>query len=183
MTRDSPVRDRYYGEMKKPTKKAATKTKAKAKKPAVRRPVAAKKKPARKAALATLAPKGRGETLLCALTLAMVSDGEIAPSEIGILLRFAKEPLFKGVDAKRVIEETIRRCIDQGPDLMFDEIGKVLKAKDDRETAFLACLAVTATDGKLTASEVRMLHVLRDALKISNARAKKLAGPVAAIFG
>lgn len=178
MTRDSPVRDRYYGEMKKPTKKAATKTKAK--KPAARRPIAAKKKPARKAASA---PKGRGETLLCALTLAMIADGEIAPSEIGILLRFAREPLFKGVDAKRVIEETIRRCIDEGPDSMFDEIGKVLETKDDRETAFLACLAVTATDGKLTASEVRMLHVLRDALEISNARAKKLAGPVAAIFG
>jgi tellurite resistance protein len=169
--------------MKKPTKKAATKTKAK--KPAVRRPIAAKKKPARKAAATRTRTRtgGRGETLLCALTLAMVSDGEIAPSEIGILLRFAKEPLFKGVDAKRVIEETIRRCIDQGPDLMFDEIGKTLTTKDDRETAFLACLAVTATDGKLTASEVRMLHVLRDALEISNARAKKLAGPVAAIFG
>ena len=163
--------------MKKPTKKAATKTKAK--KPAVRRPIAAKKKPARPARKAA----SRGETLLCALTLAMIADGEIAPSEIGILLRFAKEPLFKGVDAKRVIEETIRRCIDQGPDLMFDEIGKTLTTKDDRETAFLACLAVTATDGKLTASEVRMLHVLRDALEISNARAKKLAGPVAAIFG
>ena len=101
---------------------------------------------------------------------------------MAILRRFAKEPVFDGVDATAVIQGTIERCLDDGPDVMFEEIARALATKQDRETAFVSCLAVTTTDGRLTASEVRMLHALRDAFAISNARAKTLAGPVAAIF-
>lgn len=46
----------------------------------------------------------------------------------------------------------------------------------------MSCIAVTTTDGKVTASEARLLRALRDAFAIPNGRAKALAGPAAAVF-
>jgi tellurite resistance protein len=166
---------------KKATKRAAS-NKAASKKTVKAKQGRAKGPAQKKVAKRGAESKGLGDTLLRALTVAMVSDGEIAPAEQAILHRFAKESVFRGIDAGAVIESTIQRCLDQGSEATLDEITRRLKTKQDRETAFTSCLAVAATDGKLTPSEIRMLHGLRDALEISDARARQLAGPAAPIF-
>lgn len=162
------------------TKKAPPAKKPAAKKTSTKKPVA--KKVAAKAPAASSKKKELGETLLRAITVAIIADGEIAEAEERLLNRLAKAPLFKDLNGPKIVAATIKQVIVTGPDRIFAEIAEKLTTKDERETAFASCLAATTSDGKLTASEVRMLHALKDAFSLSTARAKALAGPAAAIF-
>ncbi len=112
----------------------------------------------------------------------MVSDAEIAASEAAILFRFAQEPLFAGLDAKAIIDRTIKQCIDEGPNAALRDITEQLRTMEEREMAFASCLAVAVTDGKVTPSELRMLEAVRASLEIPRERALALAGPAAVIF-
>lgn len=123
------------------------------------------------------------EALLRAATVAMIADGDIARSEREILMRLADEALFDGVDVVSVIESTIGRCIAEGPDGVIAEVAAKLTTHEQRETAFSSCIAIVATDGKVTPSEQRMLRTMREVLGIPVADAKRLAGPLASIFG
>ena len=186
---------------KKSKKPATTKKTAKtAKKPAMKaKPRAAGAKPKTNTKTKSAPKKGRpsrapargkastslgslGHTLVRALTVAIVADGEIGTAEEKLLARFLKAPLFKGLDGPSIVEATIRECVETGPDAIYADIASKLTTKEQREAAFSSCLAATVSDGKVTASEARMLHALKDAFSLSTARAKSLAGPAAAIF-
>lgn len=160
---------------KKTTKRTATKTASKAR-------AKTTKKPAKKVA-ARARSAGFGDALVRALTVAIVSDGEIASSERRVLDRFAKQPALRGVDVAAIVDETIDRCIADGPEPVLADVASRIKSTSDRETAFSSCLAMVATDGRATASEVRMLRALAASLRIPQARIKKLAGPLAAALG
>lgn len=153
----------------KPAKKAS---RAAPEKKTTTRSARAKKKPS----------DGTGEALLRALTVAMIADGEIAASEREALTRFASQPLFRDVDVVNVVEDAIDRCIDEGPEAVLADVASKLRTKPDREAAFSSCLAIVATDGRVTASETRILRALAESLAIPHARAKALAGPISAVL-
>jgi uncharacterized tellurite resistance protein B-like protein len=122
------------------------------------------------------------EALLRAATVAMIADGDIASSEREILKRLSDEALFDGVDVVSVIQSSIAQCVAEGPDALLADVAAKLTNAEQRETAFSSCIAIVATDGKVTPSEQRMLRTLREALAIPVADAKRLAGPMASIF-
>jgi tellurite resistance protein len=150
-----------------------------------------KKKPAKKKAAAkpkkkAAAKKRNGrliaETVLRALTITVVADGSIAKEEEALLRRIANEDIFRGIDARVIIGDAVKRCLEEGVDASLSDIAKNLGSKEMREAAFTTCIAVAASDGTVTASEVRLLKKIRDAFGIPNTRAKSLAGPARAVF-
>lgn len=194
-------------------KTASAKPASATKGPAAKAPAAAKAKgtPSQKAAAkaaaakaaatkaaATKAPAKRGasssattstaredvaEALLAAMTIAMIADGVIADSEHASLLRFASEPMFRGIDVEALVDATIERCLGEGPGPVLEDVTAKLRTTHEREAALESCVAIVASDGRVTASEARMLRALCEALQIPIARAKVLAGPVAAALG
>jgi len=170
--------------MPKKKKKRAAKPKKKAPK---RKP--AKKKKKRRAAAAPKKSEQNGankrvaETILQAVTITVIADGEFAKEEELLLRRLSAEPLFHQVrNVGGVIKEAVDRCIRDGLDAALATLAKQLPSKIERETAFATCLAAAAADGKITSTEARLLQALKAAFSISDARARDLAGPISEIF-
>lgn len=148
-----------------------------------------KKKPVRKKkrrGSAPAKPKGNrvASTILQAITITVIADGEFASEEEALLRRLASEPFFDQVpDVGAVVRQAIDRCLEQGLEGALARLAKDLPTAAARETAFAACLAAAAADGKITGSEARLLQQLRDAFRISDSRARELAGPIAPALG
>lgn len=123
-------------------------------------------------------------TILQAITITVIADGEFAAEEEALLMRLASEPFFDQVaDVGAVVRQAVDRCMELGVDGALARLAKDLPTDAARETAFAACLAAAAADGKITGSEARLLQMLRDAFGISGARARELAGPIAPALG
>ena len=128
--------------------------------------------------------KGNGyrvaSTILQAITITVIADGEFASEEEALLARLAKEPFFDQVpDVGAVVRQAVDRCLEMGLEGALARLAKDLPTSAARETAFAACLAAAAADGKITGSEARLLGQLRDAFEIPEPRARELAGPIA----
>jgi tellurite resistance protein len=156
-----------------PKKKAPSKPKKK-KKPAAKRTATKSKAGGHRVA----------STILQAITITVIADGEFAEEEETLLARLASEPFFDQVpDVGAVVRQAVDRCMELGVDGALLRLAKDLPTEPARETAFAACLAAAAADGKITGSEARLLQQLRDAFGISDARARELAGPIAPALG
>ena len=146
-----------------------------------------KKRPAAKKRAATKSKPGGhrvASTILQAITITVIADGEFAKEEETLLARLASEPFFDQVpDVGAVVRQAVDRCMELGVDGALTRLAKDLPTGPARETAFAACLAAAAADGKITGSEARLLQQLRDAFGISDARARELAGPIAPALG
>ena len=119
-------------------------------------------------------------TILQAITITVIADGEFASEEEELLVRLAKEPFFDQVpDVGAVVRQAVDRCLQLGLEGALTRLAKDLPTSAARETAFAACLAAAAADGKITGSEARLLGQLRDAFSIPEPRARELAGPIA----
>lgn len=147
-----------------------------------------KKKPApKKKKTKRAAPKKKSggghriaSTILQAITITVIADGEFASEEEELLVRLAKEPFFDQVpDVGAVVRQAVDRCLELGLEGALKRLAKDLPTSAARETAFAACLAAAAADGKITGSEARLLGQLRDAFSIPEPRARELAGPIA----
>jgi tellurite resistance protein len=174
---------------KKKKKAAAKKKPAPKKKAAPKKKKAASKKMAAPKAKATprandaaRATRLLAETVLRALTITVVADGEIAAEEEELLRRISHEPIFQGIDARVVIGDALKGCLERGVDASLADIAKNLPSVAAREAAFTTCVAAAASDGRVTASEARLLRKIRDAFGIPNARAISLAGPAGPVF-
>ena len=151
----------------------------------------AKKKPATRKKKKRALPRAKksnahrvASTILQAITITVIADGEFAAEEEALLRRLASEPFFDQVaDVGAVVRQAIDRCIAQGIEGALARLAKDLPTTAARETAFAACLAAAAADGKITGSEARLLQQLRDAFRIPEARARELAGPIAPALG
>jgi uncharacterized tellurite resistance protein B-like protein len=133
--------------------------------------------------LAPLSPKDQvGSTLLAAMSVAMIADGVIAPAERALLMQLAREGLFGDIDVDSVIQRAIERCVEEGRDVLLGELADELRSDDEREAMFSACIAIVATDGKITESEARMLRSLYDLLELPRARLDELAGPLRSLI-
>src|ERR1051326_3140322 len=117
-----------------------------------------KKKPAPKKKKRTVAKAKNGHrvasTILQAITITVIADGEFASEEEELLLRLAKEPFFDQVpDVGAVVRQAVDRCLEMGLEGALARLAKDLPTNASRETAFAACLAAAAADGKITGSE------------------------------
>lgn len=112
--------------------------------------------------------------------MTVIADGELAREEELLLRRLSSEPFFHQVaDVAAVVRQAVDRCLRFGVDEALARLARDLPSDEARETAFAACLAAAAADGKITSSEARLLRQLRDAFGIPDDRARELAGPIA----
>jgi tellurite resistance protein len=123
------------------------------------------------------------ETILQAVTITVIADGDFASEEEALLRRLAAEPLFHRVkNVTQVVKSAVDRCIKDGLDAALAALAKRLPSAAERETAFATCLAAAAADGKITSTEARLLQTLKSAFQISDQRVRALAGPISEIF-
>ena len=105
-------------------------------------------------------------------------------------LRLLQEDLDCGPGTRAAVDGVCRDAVGRavlvlladGPDPILREVAAALKTPEQREAAFSSCIAIVATDGKITPSEQRFLRTLREVLAIPIAQARELAGPLASIF-
>ncbi|MEM9810867.1 MAG: tellurite resistance TerB family protein [Pseudomonadota bacterium] len=112
------------------------------------------------------------EAVIYLMILASASDGQITESELRTVGRVVRSfPLFDDDDERRLVEYT-----EGAGKLMSSESGlhKVMEAAAQAlpphlvETAYAAVVDVVTADENLNLEELRILELIRDALKISD---------------
>src|SRR5439155_11787701 len=132
-------------------KKRSPKAQSRKKRPAPKKKKRAATKPKAKAKSKSSNGHRVASTILQAITITVIADGEFASEEEALLVRLAKEPFFDQVpDVGAVVRQAVDRCLELGLDGALARLAKDLPTSAARETAFAACLAAAAADGKIT---------------------------------
>lgn len=120
-------------------------------------------------AVAFLTPQ---EAVIYLMVMASASDGRISENELRTIGRVVRSfPLFSDGDEEKLVE-TAEACgalmaSDDGLHKVLEAAKRALPRKLG-ETAYAAVIDVVTADENLAMAEVRVLELVRDALRVSD---------------
>lgn len=112
------------------------------------------------------------EAIIYTMVLTAASDGSMSNSELRMIGRVVRTfPMFDGFDEEDLVE-VAEACggLMAGPDGLHRVLAAVKAALPPHlnETAYAAAIEVAAADEMLTATELRVMELLRDELDVGD---------------